>query len=101
MVPSLLDGTTESRNTQAGVSLLRIAVAEVVLNDDGRLGNGRQNVLVVRPEAVARSASGRCWRLRYRCWVRNLISIRRGSQRRLGRLSADIAARLKLTRWCR
>jgi hypothetical protein len=32
-----------------------------------------------------------CWRLAYGCWPRNLMSIRRGSQRRLGRPSAVIA----------
>ena len=46
---------------------------------------------VVRPEGVDGSARSRWWRLAYGCWPRNLISIRRGSQRRLGRPSAVIA----------
>ena len=48
-------------------------------------------VRVVGPEGVDGSARSRCGRLPYGCWPRNLISIRRGSQRRLGRPSAVIA----------
>ena len=38
-------------------------------------------VRVVRPGGVERSARGRRGRLLYGCWPRNLMSIRRGSQR--------------------
>jgi len=42
----------------------------------------------VRPEGVDRSARSRSCRLSYGCWPRSPMSIRRGSQRRLGRPSA-------------
>ena len=48
-------------------------------------------VRVGRPEGCHRSARSRCWRVPYGCLSRNLMSIRRGSQRRLGRPSAVIA----------
>ena len=43
-------GRDESRNTgDADLALLLLAVAEVVPDDDGGLGDGRQSVRVVRP----------------------------------------------------
>jgi hypothetical protein len=47
-------------------------------------------VCVLDPRGAAAN-KGLCWRLSYGCWSRNLMSIRRGSQRRLGRPSAVIA----------
>ena len=48
-------------------------------------------VRVVGPVGVDGSVRSRRGRLLYGCWPRNLMSIRRGSQRRLGRPSAVIA----------
>ena len=58
------------------------------MSDSATVGRG---VRVLRPAGVDASASSRCPPLPYGCWPRNLMSIRRGSQRRLGRPSAVIA----------
>ena len=58
------------------------------MSDSATVGRG---VRVLRPAGVDASASSRCPPLPYCCWPRNLMSIRRGSQRRLGRPSAVIA----------
>jgi len=69
-----------------------LAVAEIVPDDDVRLRDGRQSCASRNDRRVStKSARRRCWRLPYGCWPRNLMSIRRGSQRRLGRPSAVIA----------
>ena len=44
-------------------------------------GDGRQSCASRTTGGVDGSARSRCWRLPYGCWPRNLMSIRRGSQR--------------------
>jgi len=80
----------------------RVDCAAVAPADPGIVGSVQPTALpdpatvetvvrVGRPDGCRPSARSRCWRLSYGCWSRNVMSIRRGSQRRLGRPSAVIA----------
>jgi hypothetical protein len=75
---------------EADLFPLFLAVAEVVADATSAPRRAAELLPVVRPEGVdkAREAAGG---VPYGCWPRNLMSIRRGSQRRLGRPSAIIA----------
>ena len=53
---SLREGTNLATPAIAGVASVLFAVGEVVPDDDGGLGDGRQSVRVVRPEDVSTEA---------------------------------------------
>jgi hypothetical protein len=90
----LAAAAAEARNTAlTPISLaVLLAVAEVV-PDDGSSATVGRVMRVVRPESVDGCARSRGWRLPYGCGPRNLMSIRRGSQRRLGARPASSPAR--------
>ena len=67
------------------------AVVDLVPGDDARLCDGRQRSASRTTPGVSAEARESLLAASYGCWPMNLMSIRRGSQRRLGRPSAVIA----------